>query len=83
MIERKNLEVNLTPLFDKHGYGTTVWGPLAGGFLTEKYLDGIPANSRGGEGLSFAPVGAIQARYAGLRDKNLETLKSLVAFAKE
>jgi len=33
-------------LFDKYKYGTTVWSPLAGGFLTGKYIDGIPVGSR-------------------------------------
>src|SRR5690606_23752059 len=29
------------------GLGTTIWSPLASGFLTGKYNDGIPADSRG------------------------------------
>ena len=28
------------------GLGTTIWSPLAGGMLTGKYNDGIPADSR-------------------------------------
>jgi len=46
MLVRKDMEVDFETLFDKHKYGTTVWSPLAGGFLTGKYLDGIPAGSR-------------------------------------
>jgi len=46
MLVRKDMEVDFETLFDKYKYGTTVWSPLAGGFLTGKYLDGIPAGSR-------------------------------------
>ncbi|KAG8748420.1 hypothetical protein FRC10_005967 [Ceratobasidium sp. 414] len=33
-------------LYDKYGYGTTIWSPLASGILTGKYNDGIPDGSR-------------------------------------
>lgn len=40
------MEVDLAPLFDKVGYGTTIWSPLAGGLLTGKYNNSIPSESR-------------------------------------
>ncbi len=44
---RKNVEVDLVPMYEKYGYGTTVWSPLAGGILSGKYNDGTdPPNSR-------------------------------------
>ena len=43
---RKNFELELEPLFEKYGYGSTIWSPLAGGFLTGKYLKGQPKDSR-------------------------------------
>lgn len=47
MLVRKDFEVDFETLFDKHKYGATVWSPLAGGFLTGKYLDGqFPEGSR-------------------------------------
>jgi len=47
MLVRKNVESKLCKLFAKKKYGTTVFGPLAGGLLTGKYNDGIaPENSR-------------------------------------
>ena len=47
MLVRKEFEVEFETLFDKHKYGATVWSPLAGGFLTGKYLDGeFPEGSR-------------------------------------
>lgn len=49
MLERKKFEVELTPLYETYKYGTTTYSPLCGGFLTGKYLDGIPENSRCGK----------------------------------
>ena len=46
MLERKTMEVEFGQLFDKFGYGTTVWSPLAGGLLTGKYNNGVPEESR-------------------------------------
>ena len=43
---RKNVEVDLEPIFDKCGYGSTIWSPLAGGLLTGKYNKGDPKDSR-------------------------------------
>lgn len=43
------MEVEYGPLFDKYGYGTTIWSPIAGGMLTGKYNDGKdPPDSRYG-----------------------------------
>ncbi|KAL2159357.1 hypothetical protein VTH06DRAFT_2360 [Thermothelomyces fergusii] len=43
---RERFEVEYAPLFRQHGYGTTIWSPLASGLLTGKYNDGIPEGSR-------------------------------------
>jgi len=40
------MEVDFVRLFEKYGYGTTVWSPLLGGVLTGKYNDGIPEECR-------------------------------------
>lgn len=49
MLNRKNLEAEYVPLFTKYGYGTTIWSPLAGGYLTGKYNDGTePPGTRYG-----------------------------------
>ncbi|MEW5900076.1 MAG: aldo/keto reductase, partial [Acidobacteriota bacterium] len=34
------------PLYRDFGLGTTTWSPLAGGLLTGKYNEGMPAGSR-------------------------------------
>ncbi len=41
---RSDMEVEYKSLFSKYNYGLIGWSPLAGGFLTGKYLNGIPQN---------------------------------------
>jgi len=45
MFNRQKVEVDYLPIYEL-GLGTTIWSPLASGFLTGKYNDGIPADSR-------------------------------------
>jgi aryl-alcohol dehydrogenase-like predicted oxidoreductase len=45
MFERRKVESEYLPLYEL-GLGTTIWSPLASGFLTGKYNDGVPADSR-------------------------------------
>ena len=45
MFRRENVELEYLPIYEL-GLGTTIWSPLASGFLTGKYNDGIPADSR-------------------------------------
>ncbi|KAK4936569.1 hypothetical protein LTR10_022556 [Elasticomyces elasticus] len=46
IISRNRVEKEYAQLFLKHGYGTTIWSPLASGLLTGKFLNGIPKDSR-------------------------------------
>jgi voltage-dependent potassium channel beta subunit len=43
---RDRVEKEYLPLYEKLGYGTTVWSPLASGVLSGKYNDGIPKGTR-------------------------------------
>ncbi len=43
-------EDELLPTLAELGVGSIVFSPLAGGLLTERYLDGVPADSRAAEG---------------------------------
>ena len=43
---RDRVEREYLPLYEKLGYGATVWSPLASGVLTGKYNDGIPPGTR-------------------------------------
>lgn len=46
MFERYKMELEYTAIFRNVGMGTTIFSPLAAGFLTGKYQDGIPKGSR-------------------------------------
>ncbi|KAF9029106.1 Aldo/keto reductase [Hymenopellis radicata] len=46
MLHRERPEKEYAPLYKRYGITTTAWSPLAGGVLTGKYNDGIPAGSR-------------------------------------
>ncbi|KAJ7673913.1 NADP-dependent oxidoreductase domain-containing protein [Mycena polygramma] len=46
MFYRERPEKEYASLYEKYGYGTTIWSPLSGGILTGKYSDGIPEGSR-------------------------------------
>jgi voltage-dependent potassium channel beta subunit len=46
MFERTKVEQEFAPLYSDPGLGTTIWSPLAAGFLTGKYLNGVPEGSR-------------------------------------
>lgn len=48
-MDRQKFEVDFVGLYEHYGYGTTIYSPLAGGFLTGKYLNGVPENSRCGK----------------------------------
>jgi voltage-dependent potassium channel beta subunit len=47
LLERRKVEREYARLIADHGYGNTIWSPLASGLLTGKYRDGIPEGSRG------------------------------------
>ena len=47
MFVRDRFEKEYRYIFEKFGYGTTIWSPLCSGLLSGKYNDGkIPKGSR-------------------------------------
>jgi len=46
LLHRERFEVEYARLFKDYGYGSTTWSPLASGFLTGKYSQGIPEGTR-------------------------------------
>jgi L-glyceraldehyde 3-phosphate reductase len=52
MFDRR-VERGLLPVLDEVGAGAIVFSPLAGGLLTSRYLDGVPADSRAAVGRWF------------------------------
>lgn len=46
MLTRRKVEVEFSQIYKTVGLGTTIWSPLASGFLTGKYQNGRPAETR-------------------------------------
>ncbi len=62
------------------GLGTTIWSPLASGFLTGKYNDGIPADSR----VNLPGYEWLKRRSRSAEGKaKIEKVKKLAVLAKE
>ena len=67
------VEDGLLDVLGRHGVGAIVFSPLAQGMLTDRYLDGIPEDSR-------VRVGEALAQKM-LTDENLERARALSAIA--
>ncbi len=52
MLDR-HVEESLLDVLDKHGIGCIAYSPLAQGMLTDRYLKGIPEDSRAGKSTGF------------------------------
>ena len=77
MFERFKMEQDYLPVFKNVGLGTTIWSPLAAGFLTGKYNEGIPADSR----LAIEGFDWLKDRW--IQDAKLEKVKKLAVLAKQ
>lgn len=78
MFWREKVERDYLHIYPDAGLGTTIWSPLAGGTLTEKYADGLPkeVTRMTSEGLDFI-------KEVNLADERLEKIKALSNLAKE
>jgi voltage-dependent potassium channel beta subunit len=47
LFDRHRFGPEYETVYKEHGYGSTIWSPLASGLLTGKYNAGIPTDSRG------------------------------------
>jgi len=77
MFERFKVELDYLPLYQNVGLGTTIWSPLAAGFLTGKYLEGIPEGSR----LALTGFDWLKERW--LQEEKIKKLKKLVVIAEK
>lgn len=77
LFEREKVEKDYSNIYDTVGLGTTIWSPLASGFLTGKYNDGIPKDSRFDlEGFSW-----LSGRW--MLDDKIKRVKKLSALAEK
>jgi L-glyceraldehyde 3-phosphate reductase len=51
----RHIEESLLGVLEEEGVGCVVYSPLAQGLLTDRYLNGIPADSRAAEGRFLTP----------------------------
>ena len=75
MFERFKIEQDYLPVYQNVGLGTTIWSPLASGFLTGKYNNGIPEGSR----MDIKGFDWLKERW--LQDEKVEKVKKLVTVA--
>jgi voltage-dependent potassium channel beta subunit len=75
LFERFKMEQDYLPVFRNVGLGTTIWSPLASGFLTGKYLDKSPEGAR----LGMAGFEWLKDRW--LQQDKIEKLKKLAALS--
>jgi voltage-dependent potassium channel beta subunit len=74
---RDRVEKEYSPLYEKLGYGTTTWSPLASGVLSGKYNDGIPKGTR----LDLPTMGWLKEQ--ALEPGRIETVRTLAGIAKD
>lgn len=77
MFERHKMEQDYLPVFQNVGLGTTIWSPLASGFLTGKYLEGIPDDSR------MAIQGFDWLKERWLQEEKIKKLRKLAVLAEK
>lgn len=77
MFERFKMEQDYLPVFQNVGLGTTIWSPLAAGFLTGKYLNGIPDDSR----LAIQGFDWLKERW--VQEAKIEKVKKLAVLAQK
>jgi L-glyceraldehyde 3-phosphate reductase len=64
------IEDDLLDVLEQHGVGSIVFSPLAQGMLTNRYLDGIPADSRAARDDSLSPDWLTEENLAHIRALN-------------
>ena len=84
MLERTNLEKGYRSLIEKHGYGTTTWSPMAGGFLSGRYNDGVVPEDSRLKGWDFWGPMLEQRYFTGAKkEKIIQVCGGLSELAKE
>ncbi|KAF9263175.1 voltage-gated potassium channel beta-2 subunit [Marasmius fiardii PR-910] len=82
MFHRERPEHEYAPIYKKYHIGTTVFSALAGGFLTGKYNDGIPAGSRYDVIEELAAV-AVKGLQSTEGQEKIRKIKELTKLAEE
>ncbi|MFQ2259118.1 aldo/keto reductase [Aeromonas dhakensis] len=73
---QRDIEAETLPVCREHGMGVVAFSPLAGGLLSDRYLAGIPADSRAASASPFLKPEQITAN-------KLATIRALHALAQQ
>lgn len=77
LFERQKIEQEFLPIFNGVGMGTTIYSPLANGFLTGKYLNDMPEGSR----MSLQNYSWLKDRY--IQEDKISKVTQLAVVAEE
>ena len=69
MLERW-VEPALLPLLEKEGVGVIAFSPLAQGLLTDRYLNGIPEDSRAARSTGFLQIDQVNTNIEKVKELN-------------
>ncbi|MCK5468604.1 MAG: aldo/keto reductase, partial [Cyclobacteriaceae bacterium] len=61
------VESDLLDILDDNGIGCIAFSPLAQGMLTDKYIDGIPDDSRAAKDMTYLEIGQVEAQLPKIR----------------
>lgn len=64
------VEEDLLNILDDNGVGCIAFSPLAQGMLTDKYIDGIPEDSRAGKDMTYLERSQVEAVQPKLKQLN-------------
>jgi voltage-dependent potassium channel beta subunit len=77
MLTRRKVEVEYAQIYKTVGLGTTIWSPMASGFLSGKYNSGIPKDTR----LTRDELSWLSEKT--IVEENIEKAKKLTTLANE
>jgi L-glyceraldehyde 3-phosphate reductase len=61
------IEDDLLDILDDNGIGCIAFSPLAQGMLTDKYIDGIPENSRAAKEMTYLERGQVESQLPKIK----------------
>lgn len=64
------VEEDLLGILDDNGVGCIAFSPLAQGMLTDKYIDGIPDDSRAAKAMTYLERGQVEAQLSRITQLN-------------
>lgn len=64
------VEEDLLGILDDNGVGCIAFSPLAQGMLTDKYIDGIPDDSRAAKDMTYLEQGQVEAQLPKIKQLN-------------